>query len=671
MIISPEESLSGLFPKPQQITFAGGTADLSSDVRLVTSNVLPLQRKAMRGILTSAGIRVVANKKKFIIETRVVSEKDLNLSNVPEGKLEEYYELEVDQNRIFIRTSTQSGALRGTHTLANIYRLLNADCKIPNMLIQDWPSVACRGFLVPNTWGLDQMDLVDWNLMLDYLASLKLNHAVVELLGPSRTDTSLADAEEFLMLQLPGMEEIKTEVTLNWYSSKHNEEIDEPKAPLMFTEDFLGDVFSYGQEKAVEFVPSLNLGENSLLAKANPKIAAKDKDGKPAERGLCIADSATRDFVVEKLCVPLAEKYPGEDSLPYVVLWLDSRMGNAVGTSCGCKACSSADDFISNLVLLVQAVKEKDIDKVVLAADNEMFVQSVLNSKLYSALSEVNLQQNVLVMLHGAALEKQKVDAEFQHWLSPPLRQFEQPDIFEDMKRLAQFSEMAADNAQIDGLIVDMPLDPIWLDLDAVLADFSWNNRPYDKEPKQTERWLMARFGIHAEQFYAAYRIFQKILQEHDVVRACFCGPECNKAPLAPDFPEGMLNELEQADVLKHLEVASEAAANARNAFNPLVEETDLNDNERLQVRNLLGESAKIEALSSSFSFLLQARAKLAAKQAASELEKGAAPLLDNLRELMSIIEDRKADWIVPIMMHMLRVLCETIENTRVELKEL
>ena len=44
----------GLVPEPRDVSLLGGDAELSQDVRLVTSNVLPMQRKAMRGILTSA-----------------------------------------------------------------------------------------------------------------------------------------------------------------------------------------------------------------------------------------------------------------------------------------------------------------------------------------------------------------------------------------------------------------------------------------------------------------------------------------------------------------------------------------------------------------------------------------------------------------------------------------
>ena len=60
-----------LFPQPKVIEKLGGDSDFSMDVRLVTSNVQPLQRKAIRSILTSEGVRVVANKKKYVVNVMI------------------------------------------------------------------------------------------------------------------------------------------------------------------------------------------------------------------------------------------------------------------------------------------------------------------------------------------------------------------------------------------------------------------------------------------------------------------------------------------------------------------------------------------------------------------------------------------------------------------------
>ena len=154
---SADPPFSGIVPEPQQIRILEGQTELSSDVRLVTNNVLPLQRKGMRGVLTVAGVRVVANKKKFIIEAQVVPADQLDMSGVPERSRGEYYELELRDNRVYIRTAGQPDALWGTQTLAEVYRAAGAGAVIPNMLIRDWPDLPNRGVYVECKWGPDRM----------------------------------------------------------------------------------------------------------------------------------------------------------------------------------------------------------------------------------------------------------------------------------------------------------------------------------------------------------------------------------------------------------------------------------------------------------------------------------------------------------------------------------
>ena len=118
--------IPGLFPHPKDVTLTGGNTDLSQDVRLVTSNVLPLQRKAMRGVLAEAGVRVVANKKKYVIEAIVEDDSGFDLSDVPEKAREEYYELELRDSVVTMRTPTQTGALWATQTLGTIFEAFAA-----------------------------------------------------------------------------------------------------------------------------------------------------------------------------------------------------------------------------------------------------------------------------------------------------------------------------------------------------------------------------------------------------------------------------------------------------------------------------------------------------------------------------------------------------------------
>ncbi|NLF94047.1 MAG: hypothetical protein GX564_09190, partial [Oligosphaeraceae bacterium] len=146
-----------LFPQPKQLALNEGTSDLSIDVRLSTTNVLPLQRKAVRSILSAAGVRVVANKKKYVVEARVDQPADFDLSGVPEACRKDYYELEIAGSEVYIRSPYQDGMVWASQTLASLFSRLIAGQTVPNLSIRDWPTMPVRGIFIENKWGPDRM----------------------------------------------------------------------------------------------------------------------------------------------------------------------------------------------------------------------------------------------------------------------------------------------------------------------------------------------------------------------------------------------------------------------------------------------------------------------------------------------------------------------------------
>jgi len=197
-------NVPGLIPEPREITLLGGMTELSGDVRLVTSNVLPLQRKAMRGILAAAGVRVVANKKKFVIEARVEDIESLDVADVPPDKRDEYYEMTLRDNRVFIRTASQAGALWGIHVLAGIYYASADVMEAPNLVVRDWPAIPWRGIFVESKWGPDRMEQSDWCVTIDRLASLRMNVLGVGIYGCWGNCRNEGQPTEFLMTPAQG-----------------------------------------------------------------------------------------------------------------------------------------------------------------------------------------------------------------------------------------------------------------------------------------------------------------------------------------------------------------------------------------------------------------------------------------------------------------------------------
>jgi len=250
--------LAKLFPPVKKIVIAEGDTALSGDVRLVTSNVLPLQRKTMRSILSAAGIRVVANKKKFIIEARVVDFAELNAKDVPAGFESTYYELQLDTNKVYIKASSQEGILLGTYTLASIYMEALSDAVIPNLTVYDWTQRPIRAMYADNSLPTNRMVSSDWYAVVDRLAELKINYFFM----PIYSDLG-AMAHQEDPLETAGID-AKNSRTGKVYSLEDGWQ-DEEFYSYHQKGDMFKDIYIHALEKGLYVIPSIVLSENSPM----------------------------------------------------------------------------------------------------------------------------------------------------------------------------------------------------------------------------------------------------------------------------------------------------------------------------------------------------------------------------------------------------------------------
>ena len=145
----------------EEAKLTGGDSNLSIDVRLSTSNVSPSQRKAIRSILTDVGVRVVANKKTYVIEAKVEEESAFDLSDVPVAGRREYYELKIHGSKVTVRAPEQEGTVWAAQTLATLFKVVVAGGTRRN----DYSRLAnlrCAAFS-SKIRGSDRMMLIDWS----------------------------------------------------------------------------------------------------------------------------------------------------------------------------------------------------------------------------------------------------------------------------------------------------------------------------------------------------------------------------------------------------------------------------------------------------------------------------------------------------------------------------
>ncbi len=266
-------------PEPRQITLTGGMTELSEDVRLVTSNVLPLYRKTMRTVLASAGIRVVANKKKFIIDIRVEKPEALDLSEVPEAAREEYYEIDLQDNAVIVRTASQLGALWGTHTLAGIYKAKGRGLEIPNLRLLDWPDHLHRATTLDSVWGMERLTPEEWTVVFERLSSVKINAVGLPLDGGRSAATSGSFAEG-LITPFADQPEANREGRLSWYTPNLKSWKNEKLLPKFHTTDvlagdYLKQILNMSRENGQTPFPVLSaLGGETPIPALFPKTAA-------------------------------------------------------------------------------------------------------------------------------------------------------------------------------------------------------------------------------------------------------------------------------------------------------------------------------------------------------------------------------------------------------------
>ncbi len=665
----------GLVPEPRDVSLLGGDADLSQDVRLVTSNVLPMQRKAMRGILTSAGIRVVANKKKYVIEAKVVEPCDFDLSDVPEEARDEYYELEIQGSLIYIRSPGQLGILWGTQTLASIFRQLAMDVTVPNCVVRDWPSMRDRGIFIECKWGPDRMDLLDWSLVIDRLAALKMNRLGIGLYGCWGNCRFEGTPTEFLMVPVPGHEELKSEKHLRWYSPDYKAWREDTYVPRMFADDFLGDVVRYGAEKGISVIPFVNsLGHNTLIPRLMPEISAKTADGEPTWVGYSIADPKTREFIeafygsiieryypegIEFFHIQMDEVWPDypDPNDPHKVAspWCEAPVS---------KAKTNEENLQDYILWLVRMLTSKGVGKVVMWNDQLTRHMSVLDETFVAALEKEGLKDRLILhwwWYNNDALNDQThVDLGrklgLDGWVAPMTCYFNWSRYDYRRPNIEKMLRMAQEEGAL-GAVSYSVHDPAFADHEALLANYAWSGSEMTNE--EFEVHFASRFGAGKDAYLAG---IQALRDAHvPALGHCYhyAYTYTNKDVAFPRaYPGEALDRLAAlpGDPASDLRAAAAKAVDSAAAFATLAATEEYPDSDRACARSLRANAARVQGLATVFAALLDHRAGKADQEAV-------AAARATLVEAMAVIEKGQPDWVAPATLMSLSVLLEAIDQ--------
>ncbi|MFW5997166.1 MAG: hypothetical protein ACOCQP_04050, partial [Lentisphaeria bacterium] len=372
--------------------------------------------KSMRGILSAVGVRVVANKKKFIVQASIVDAAELELDDVPEDKREEYYEIDIVDNLVTIRSASQQGVVWGTHTYAQLYGIKGDCAVISNMLIRDWSDTPCRGIYLPATSGIAWMRADEIFAVIDRITREKMNVLAFGLYGQIPELCPGARILSEYLFHPFQRDEMKEEIinppfepeTFSWFSPKYNKWLKETYYPRIIENYGIEKIATYARENSLRFVPAVSFfGKSPLLASIYPELAGQTADGHTSDEVCCLNSTNARngcDRLISMLLQKALSNKGADDFMLDLntVPPLDNR-----DNWCHCKNCKDKKpvellvNFVTSFAELLFA---KEVSQLVFSSTDGRGQELLVDSGLLDRLNEKGWSDKIIIHSEDAGV---------------------------------------------------------------------------------------------------------------------------------------------------------------------------------------------------------------------------------------------------------------------------
>ncbi|MBQ4479052.1 MAG: family 20 glycosylhydrolase [Victivallales bacterium] len=691
MSIRHRYEIAEFYPQPKQVILGEGISELARDVRLTTNNVSPVERKALRLILSDADVHVVANKKKYVIDARVENEDAFDFKDVPEALRREFYELRIQGSEIFIRTPHQEGIVWAAQTLSTLFHIMFNGFAVPNLTIRDWPSIPLRGVMTPCNWGNERMSRTDWYQAIDAISSFKLNALCLGIYNcePSCRISHPQMPSEFLMTPVsaePTDNDPKSLSRFRYYNLKYDRWYDREVPPAMFEEDFFSDVLNYGRERGVAIYPYFNLlSSSSLLPTILPELSAKNAKGKPTNAAMCLTSKAARETLMDFLGKFLRKFYP--DGVKYFHVGLDEMAdihaheedGRCESAWCKCAQCRALGDdkrLAGFLEFLVKSLVSMGVEKVVIFSNLLDQVQG-LRAALSALQKKASVKGHLVVDFQDcgnecggkySAICNPKGFAEA--WIGPLCGKGNYSN-YGSCQTLLEAGLKTAFKHGFQGVMAIFQYDPAYLDHLALLGARLWEGMNFADETQEELRLRHAElvFGGMGKRYLKALEQLDKAAANKSLAVClpfryfAIQGAKKIKDPLLPAFPGDALAALgKRSKAGEELADASAEAAEAAAFFAKQLEGdrfTRQADGEHRPdpllecLRSLYAGAQRVMIHADFFQALLQIKAAVARKGGTASAVKLTDAALAHLMEQLKVIEGNLPDWLLWLNMQL------------------
>lgn len=407
-MLTLETIKNAIVPVPQKVTAGAGKA-----LRILPSTKFCFAApQAEKGPVKTAGERMASFLQSKCGEdcfdaagvpvTLTLAEAPAEVANAKEA-----YKLTVNAEGITIEGYGASGLFYGVVTFTQLPVWDSCGAVIPAMEILDWPDNPFRAYKEECRYGSNMMEKEDWFAMIDDLTSKKINHLSLAIYGcwVIQYDGRVA---EYLYLPLKNYPQLKTPMTVKYYSPTEGKWFNYEQLPPIFRDDFFGEVVRYCKDHGMDVIPGVNsFGHNTLFPRLLPEIAPKSPEGVPQPTGFCTSSEETYkflfeiyDYIIDEYLIP-NEMYSFNVLLDEVWDQYGVNPENPAELNspwCQCEKCRGKERselFIEHTIKLLKHMKEKGIKNVVVAGD--MLIRKVsklgdLSAPFLKRVREENLQ---------------------------------------------------------------------------------------------------------------------------------------------------------------------------------------------------------------------------------------------------------------------------------------
>ena len=448
----------------------------------------------------------------------------------------EAYALTVTEKSTTLTAASDRALYYAAVTLSGLFEKRADKICLPVCEIIDYPDYKTRGMFAENRYN-DFSTLDDWKLTVDTLADLKMNTLKVGLYGTwsMQYDRRLTQHAYIPYKSHPEIRSLKNE---KYFSPEKGGWVNKPdRLPLMYEQDFFGDIVAYGKTKGVEVIPLINsLGHNSLIPEVIPEISAKDENGNVTGYGLCTANPKTYEVFFE-LYDEIIDRYLKPNGITSFHIGLD-EVGNSRGVDkndiyknfnahCMCEKCRDIPvqtRMIDYMIKLIKHLKSRGMKNIYVYYDMFFYVYGMMNEQLADILHREGVYDDTVMVWwnYGASVDffrgkYKELNGLFRSVIKPMSGYFGWTGLTDNLENMAECSYIGNVHG-FEGVVSYANFDPRFEYNHAFLGECSWN-AVTDKETdiaRFRRRFFENKYPDYPAEAEAAYLLAQHRLHPYN-----------------------------------------------------------------------------------------------------------------------------------------------------------